>query len=148
MLQFVFLLVLAFTASAIPTQQPKEIIVSGQDQNGSIFMFGDPVVSRNIEYTAGACGLSTYFSDQIDPSMSLVAMPAGVFDLFGSAQNNRLCAKVITMARDGLTRQAIVSDRNLSEDNSIDMGLELWEVFGGSDNDGSIIRGFSWSIEQ
>ncbi|KAL7818396.1 hypothetical protein V8C26DRAFT_428304 [Trichoderma gracile] len=137
--------VLALTASAAPTVQTRDI-ASGTDQNGSIFMFGDPAGPRQLLFQSGACGLSTYFANQVDPSMPLVAMPAGVFDQFGAAQNNALCAKVITMTNNGVTRQAVVADRNLSVDNSIDMTLDLWEAFGGHDNDGTLIRGFSWSI--
>lgn len=140
-------LVLAFTASAAPTHVKKDTIASGTDTNGSIFMFGDASASRQIEFTSGACGLSTYFADQVDPNMPLIAMPADVFDQFGSSQSNTLCAKVITMTLNGVTRQAVVSDRNLSDSHSIDMGLDLWEAFGGHDNDGTIIPGFTWSIE-
>lgn len=141
-------LVLAFTASAAPTKPvARDIIASGSDTNGSIFMFGDPAASRAIEWQYGACGLSTYFADQVDPNMPLIAMPATVFDNYGASQSNTLCAKVITMTHNGVTRQAVVSDRNLSDSHSIDMGLDLWEAFGGHDNDGTIIPGFTWSIE-
>lgn len=78
--------------------------------------------------------------------MPLVAMPSGVFDKYGAAQNNKLCGKVITMKRNGVTRKAVVADRNLSKDNSIDMCLDMWQAFGGRDGDGTLIRGFSWSV--
>lgn len=141
-------LVLAVTASAAPTTHvPKDVIASGTDQNGSIFMFGDPAAARATFWQYGACGLSTYFADQVDPNMPLVAMPATVFDNYGSAQSNTLCAKVITMTNNGVTRQAVVADRNLSVDNSIDMTLDMWQAFGGVDGDGTLIPGFTWSIE-
>ncbi|KAF3066092.1 hypothetical protein CFAM422_009171 [Trichoderma lentiforme] len=132
--------VLAATASAAPAT------VSGTNTNGSIFMFGDPAPARNLLNQFGACGLTTYFQGQVPDDMPLVAMPANIFDQFGSAQHNTLCAKIITLTRNGVTRQAAIADRNLSNTNSIDMTLDLWEAFGGHDNDGSIIPGFSWSI--
>ncbi|KAK4069109.1 hypothetical protein J3E68DRAFT_449822 [Trichoderma sp. SZMC 28012] len=132
--------VLAATASAAPAT------VSGTNTNGSIFMFGDPAPARNLLNQFGACGLTTYFVGQVPDDMPLVAMPANIFDQFGSAQHNTLCAKIITLTRNGVTRQAAIADRNLSNTNSIDMTLDLWEAFGGHDNDGSIIPGFSWSI--
>ncbi|KAL7795591.1 hypothetical protein V8C43DRAFT_279461 [Trichoderma afarasin] len=132
--------VLAATASAAPAT------VSGTNTNGSIFMFGDPAPARNLLNQFGACGLTTYFVGQVPDDMPLVAMPANIFDQYGSAQHNTLCAKIITLTRNGVTRQAAIADRNLSNTNSIDMTLDLWEAFGGHDNDGSIIPGFSWSI--
>ncbi|OPB45458.1 hypothetical protein A0O28_0076680 [Trichoderma guizhouense] len=132
--------VLAATASAAPAT------VSGTNTNGSIFMFGDPAPARNLLNQFGACGLTTYFPGQVPDDMPLVAMPANIFDQYGSAQHNTLCAKIITLSRNGVTRQAAIADRNLSNTFSIDMTLDLWEAFGGHDNDGSIIPGFSWSI--
>ncbi|KAL6826468.1 hypothetical protein V8C40DRAFT_244307 [Trichoderma camerunense] len=132
--------VLAATASAAPAT------VSGTNTNGSIFMFGDPAPARNLLNQFGACGLTTYFPGQVPDDMPLVAMPANIFDQYGSAQHNTLCAKIITLTRNGVTRQAAIADRNLSNTNSIDMTLDLWEAFGGHDNDGSIIPGFSWVI--
>ncbi|KAJ2976718.1 hypothetical protein NQ176_g4779 [Zarea fungicola] len=73
-------------------------------------------------------------------------MPAGVFDKFGSAQHNTLCGKTIKITRNGVTKTAIVADRNLSVDNSIDTCLDIWTAFGGHDNDGSLIHGASWTI--
>ncbi|KAL7948654.1 hypothetical protein V8C42DRAFT_342667 [Trichoderma barbatum] len=134
--------VLAATVSAAPTAKA----VSGSNTNGSIFMFGDPAPARDLLYRFGACGLSTYFPGQVNGNMPLVAMPANVFDQFGFAQHNTLCARVITISRNGVTRQAVVADRNLSDTHSIDMTLDLWQAFGGRDGDGSIIRGFTWSI--
>ncbi|KAL7800248.1 hypothetical protein V8C37DRAFT_364627 [Trichoderma ceciliae] len=137
---------LALTASAAPSSERRAVIASGSGTNGSIFMFGDPAAARQLFFTFGACGLSTFFANQVNPSMPLVAMPANIFDQFGSAQHNTLCAKVITMTHNGVTRQAVVADRNLSNDFSIDMTLDLWQAFGGHDGDGTLIRGFSWSI--
>lgn len=137
---------LALTASAAPTSKRQSVLASGTNTNGSIFMFGDPAPARQLLYTVGACGLSTYFPNAVSPSMPLIAMPANVFDQFGYAQHNTLCGKIITITRNGVTRQAAVADRNLSSTNSIDMTLDLWEAFGGHDGDGSIIPGFSWSI--
>lgn len=139
-------LVLAITASAAPNSKRQNIIASGDNMQGSIFEFGDPAPARQAFYTAGACGLSTYFPNAVDPSMPLVAMPAAVFDQYGAAQHNQLCAKIITMSHNGVTRQAAIADRNSFD--SIDMTLDLWEAFGGHDGDGTIIQGFSWSIAQ
>lgn len=141
--------ILATVASAAPSTRlaARETIASGTDQNGSIFQFGDAAAARSTLYTAGACGLSTYFADQVDPAMPLVAMPSGVFDQYGASQNNQLCAKVITMTNNGVTQQAVVADRNLSADNSIDMTSDLWVAFGGVDGDGTLIPGFSWTID-
>ncbi|KAL7934374.1 hypothetical protein V8C35DRAFT_302408 [Trichoderma chlorosporum] len=133
--------VLAATASAAPA------VLSGTNTNGSIFMFGDPAPARNLLNQFGACGLTTYFAGVVPDSMPLVAMPANIFDQFGSAQHNTLCAKTITISRNGVTRQAAIADRNLSDTDSIDMTLDLWEAFGGHDDDGTIIPGFSWSID-
>ncbi|KAK1242859.1 hypothetical protein MKX08_005671 [Trichoderma sp. CBMAI-0020] len=136
--------VLAMTASAAPSVKRQNILASGDNMQGSIFQFGDPAPARQTLYTVGSCGLSTYFPNAVDPSIPLVAMPAVIFDQFGAAQNNQLCAKIITMTHNGVTRQAAVADRNSFD--SIDMTLDLWEAFGGHDGDGTIIQGFSWSI--
>ncbi|KAM0521926.1 hypothetical protein ACHAPE_002490 [Trichoderma viride] len=136
--------VLAMTASAAPSAKRQNIIASGDNMVGSIFMFGDPAPARQLLYTVGSCGLSTYFPNAVDPSIPLIAMPAFIFDQFGAAQHDQLCAKIITISRNGVTRQAAVADRNSSP--SIDMTLDVWEAFGGHDNDGSVINGFSWSI--
>jgi hypothetical protein len=140
-------LALGCSSSVADITPSKNTIASGTDTQGSIFQFGDPVAARELFWQYGACGLSTYFADQVDPGMSLIAMPAIVFDTYGSAQNNALCAKIITMTRAGISRQAVIADRNLSESDSIDMTLDMWESFGGHDNDGTIITGFAWFIE-
>jgi hypothetical protein len=138
-------LALALTATASPTpEMAARATVSGSNTNGSIFRFGSATECRKIFRVSGACGISTYFPNT--PDMSLVAMPADVFDRYGQAQHNSLCGKVITMKHNGVTKKAIVADRNLSNDHSIDMCLDLWQAFGGHNNDGSIIKGFSWSV--
>lgn len=73
-------------------------------------------------------------------------MPAGFFDQYGSAQYNTLCGKKITITKNGVSRTGVIADRNLSNDNSIDMCLDLWTAFGGRDNDGTVIRGLSFDI--
>lgn len=73
-------------------------------------------------------------------------MPADVFDKHGSAQHNSLCGKTITLRHNGVTRTAIVADRNLSNDHSIDMCLGIWKAFGGHDGDGTLIHGINWNI--
>ncbi|KAL7900546.1 hypothetical protein HDV63DRAFT_285865 [Trichoderma sp. SZMC 28014] len=138
--------VLAMTASAAPSVKRQNIIASGDNMQGTIFEFGDPAPARQALYQSGACGLSTYFPNAVDLSMPLIAMPAVIFDQFGAAQNDQLCAKIITMSNNGVTRQAAVADRNSFD--SIDMTLDLWEAFGGHDNDGTIIPGFSWYISE
>ncbi|TFB01879.1 hypothetical protein CCMA1212_006174 [Trichoderma ghanense] len=146
-------LALALTASASPISETKPTenkaaaaAVSGSGTNGSIFMFGSAANCRQIFYGFGACGLSTFFADKVPASMPLVAIPSGIFDRFGEAQDNSLCAKVITMTHNGVTRQAVVADENTSSEQSIDMCLDLWQAFGGHDGDGSLITNFSWSI--
>lgn len=113
--------------------------------NGSIYRFGDANECHRILREYGACGISTYFQN-VDPNASFVAMPSGVFDQFGSAQHNTLCGKTITISHNGVTRTGIVADRNLSNDNSIDMCLDLWTAFGGHDNDGTVIHNMSFSV--
>ncbi|KAF4337282.1 hypothetical protein FBEOM_8871 [Fusarium beomiforme] len=143
-------LVAATSVSAAPSDSPmdkKAVLASGSNQNGSIFMFGSSRKCRQVFYTGGACGLSTYFADKVDPNLPLVAVPSGVFDKFGQAQHNQLCGKVVTMTYQGVTRQAIVADRNVSNERSIDMCLGIWKAFGGKDGDGSIRKGIQWSID-
>ncbi|KAJ6781218.1 hypothetical protein PWT90_10416 [Aphanocladium album] len=118
--------------------------VTGQ-ANGSIFAFGDANSCHNILRQHGACGISTYFQN-VDPNSSFVAMPSGIFDRYGFAQHNSLCGKTITITHNGVTRTGVVADRNLSNDNSIDMCLDLWTAFGGRDGDGSIFHDISFSI--
>ncbi|KAL6862104.1 hypothetical protein J3F83DRAFT_762802 [Trichoderma novae-zelandiae] len=139
-------LALALTASASPIAENKAAAVSGSGTNGSIFMFGSASNCRQIFYDFGACGLSTFFADKVPSNLPLVAIPSGIFDRFGEAQDNSLCAKIITMTHNGVTRQAVVADENTSSEQSIDMCLDLWQAFGGHDNDGSLITNFSWSI--
>lgn len=130
-------LLLATSASAAP--------VNGKNQNGSIYRFGNADECNKIFRQYGACGISTYFKN-VDPKATLVAMPSDVFDKHGKSQNNKMCGKTITMTRNGVTRKAVVADRNVSNDKSIDMCLDLWKAFGGKDNDGTLLRGFSWSM--
>jgi hypothetical protein len=137
---------LTLAASASPAGGLNRRAVTGTNTNGSIFRFGSATDCRSIFRAYGACGISTYFN-WVDGSIPLVAMPAEVFDMYGAAQHNTLCAKVITLTRNGVTQKAIVADRNLSVDHSIDMCLDTWQAFGGHDNDGSLIKGFSWSID-
>ncbi|UKZ78138.1 hypothetical protein TrVFT333_005872 [Trichoderma virens FT-333] len=142
-------LALALTASAAPVEEEhtkRAAKVSGSGTNGSIFMFGSASNCRNIFWQYGACGLSTYFANKVPSNLPLVALPSGVFDRYGEAQDNSLCAKVITMTHNGVSRQAVVADENTSSEQSIDMCLDLWQAFGGHDNDGTLIKNFSWSI--
>ncbi|KAK3181599.1 hypothetical protein K4F52_007154 [Lecanicillium sp. MT-2017a] len=132
--------VLAVAVSAAPEKR-----ASGSNQNGSIYRYGNAQECHHILRDYGACGISTYFKN-VNQEASFVAMPADVFDRYGSAQHNSLCGKTITMKRNGVTRTAIVADRNLSNDHSIDMCLDLWTAFGGHDNDGTVIHGFNWNI--
>lgn len=139
--------ILAITASAAPTDVESRAAQANVNGNnaGSIFMFGDDSRCRQTFWTGGACGLSTYFKNT-PANMPLVAIPGAVFSKYGSAQHNKLCGKVITMTHNGKTQKAIVADQNVGGDNSIDMCLNQWKGFGGKDNDGSIIKGISWSI--
>lgn len=141
-------LTLAFGALAMPdpADATKRSIVSGSNTNGSIFQFGSASACYQIFWHSGACGLSTYFNGKIDSSLPLVAIPSHVFDKHGEAQDNKLCGKVITMTHNGVTKRAVVADENTSNEQSIDMCLDLWKSFGGHDNDGTLIKGFKWSI--
>lgn len=141
---------LDLTASAAPVEEEQHVerpaAVSGSGTNGSIFMFGSASNCRSIFWQYGACGLSTFFANKVPASMPLVALPSGIFDKYGDAQDNSLCARVITLTHNGVTRQAVVADENTSSEQSIDMCLDLWQAFGGHDNDGTLIKSFTWSI--
>lgn len=115
------------------------------DVNGSIYRFGSANDCRQVFREVGACGISTYFPN-VPSDSSFVAMPAGVFDQYGSAQHNTLCGKTITLTHNGVSRTAVVADRNLSDDNSIDMCLDLWTAFGGHDRDGTLFRSVSFNM--
>ncbi|KAM3563523.1 hypothetical protein MY1884_001221 [Beauveria asiatica] len=123
----------------------KRAIISGTN-DGSIFQFGDASRCRKLFYDSGACGLSTYFKRRVPSNMPLVAVPSRVFDQFGRAQDNKLCARTITMTYKGVTRKAIVADENTSNEQSIDMCLGDWKAFGGKDRDGTLLRGVKWTI--
>lgn len=134
---------LALTASAAPANQKRG--ASG-GTNGSIFRFGDATECHHILRDAGACGISTYFQG-VNQEASFVAVPAEIFDQFGAAQNNALCGKTITLTHNGVTQTGVVADRNLSNDHSVDMCLDLWTGFGGVDGDGTVIHDISYSID-
>lgn len=119
--------------------------IHGDNANGSIYRFGDANECHRILREYGACGISTYFQN-VDPNSSFVAMPSGIFDQYGSAQHNTLCGKKITITKNGVSRTGVVADRNLSNDNSIDMCLDLWTAYGGRDGDGTVIHGMSFDI--
>lgn len=142
---FVAALMLSLSASAAPTENAKAA-VSGSNTNGSIFRFGSASQCHEILRTAGACGISTYFKG-VNSKSSFVAMPAEIFDKHGQSQHNTLCGKTITLTHNGVTKKGVVADRNLSNDHSIDMCLDLWQAFGGHDNDGTLIKGITWSIQ-
>jgi hypothetical protein len=138
----------ASTAVAAPlraTVQPRSTL-SGTNA-GSIFMFGDPAPARELFYTVGSCGLSTYFVGVVPDSMPLVAMPGNIMSQYGASQHNTLCGQIITMTNPaGVTRQAAIADTNVSDTNSIDMTSDLWTAFGQPANDGSIIPSLNWVI--
>ncbi|KAK1240309.1 hypothetical protein MKX08_007751 [Trichoderma sp. CBMAI-0020] len=142
-------LALAVTASAVPIEEEQHAersTITGSGP-GSIFQFGSASNCRTIFWNSGACGLSTFFPNQVPASLPLVALPSRIFEAHGSSdQENPLCAKVITMKHNGVTRQAVVSDENTSDEQSIDMCLDLWQAFGGHDGDGTLIENISWSI--
>ncbi|KAK2608942.1 hypothetical protein QQS21_002518 [Conoideocrella luteorostrata] len=138
---------LGATTNANPKPPHVRRDVSGSNASGSIYMFGSASACREIFWQSGACGLSTYFRDTVDPNMPLTAIPSEVFDKYGQAQYNKLCGKVITMTHNGVTRKAVVADKATSSGQLIDMCLDLWQAFGGHDNDGTVIKGFEWSVE-
>ncbi|KAM3463617.1 hypothetical protein MY5147_009634 [Beauveria neobassiana] len=129
-----FLAVGIHGAPAAEDVEKRAIITSGTN-DGSIFQFGDASRCRN-----------TYFKGKVPSNMPLVAVPSRVFDKFGQAQHNKLCAKTITMTYKGVTRRAIVADENTSDEQSIDMCLGDWKAFGGKDGDGTLRRGVKWTI--
>lgn len=137
---------LAMSVSAAPAEDVEKRAITSGTNDGSIFQFGDAQRCRKIFYDSGACGLSTYFKGKVPSNMPLVAVPSGVFDRYGQAQNNKLCAKTITMTYKGVTRKAIVADENTSGEQSIDMCLDDWKAFGGHDGDGTLRRGVKWTI--
>lgn len=145
MYQLVISLLALGAAATEQNEATKRAAVTGTS-NGSIFMFGSASACRKTFYDYGACGLSTYFKGKVDPNMPLIAMPSHIFDKYGQAQNNKLCAKVITMTHNGVTRKAVVADENTSNEQTIDMCLENWQAFGGHDNDGTLIKNINWSI--
>ncbi|KAJ3497885.1 hypothetical protein NLG97_g1553 [Lecanicillium saksenae] len=137
-------LALAATAAAAPSTEIEKR-AGGGNQNISIYRYGDAKQCHHILRDAGACGISTYFKN-VNQEASFVAMPATIFDKYGSAQHNKLCGKTVTIKHNGVTKTAIVADRNLSNDHSIDTCLDIWKAFGGKDNDGTLIRGATWSV--
>lgn len=143
--QFAGVLSLALSVLAAPVQNRQTL--SGTNA-GSIFQFGDPAAARQLFYTVGSCGLSTYFVGVVPASMPLVAMPGVIMQNYGASQHNTLCGKIITMTSPkGVTRQAAIADTNISDTNSIDMTSDLWVAFGQPANDGSIIPALNWSID-
>ncbi|KAH8811002.1 hypothetical protein F5884DRAFT_854365 [Xylogone sp. PMI_703] len=139
------LLAITFGVTVLAAPVERQVILSGTNA-GSIYMFGDPAAARALFWQYGSCGLSTFFANQVDPDMPLVAMPDTVMQGHGSAQHNTLCAKIVTMTVNGVTRQAVVADTNVSDTHSIDMTSDLWTAFGQKDFDGSIIKAVQWSI--
>ncbi|EHK46097.1 uncharacterized protein TrAtP1_013207 [Trichoderma atroviride] len=143
---FVTALMLSLSVSAAPTELTKGEIVTRSGTNGSIYSFESASNCHGILRKYGSCGISTYHPE-IGEQNSFVAMPYNEFDKYGQAQNNKLCGKTIVMKHNGVTKTATVADRNVSDDHSIDMCLDLWEAFGGHNGDGTVIRNFSWSIQ-
>ncbi|EEA21180.1 hypothetical protein TMatcc_001182 [Talaromyces marneffei ATCC 18224] len=110
--------------------------------NGSICSFADDASCNEIFYTAGSCGLSTYFTSEIPSSSTipLVAMASAVMSQFGYSQNNELCGKTIEITgANGVVQRAAIADTAGAD--IIDMCLNLWEDFGGVNGDGTIMTG-------
>lgn len=119
---------------------------------GSLYSLDPETTSRPIFWEKGSCGLSTYFPN-VDPSITLVAMPNTVMESYGASQNNALCGKKVTMKEisTGKTVEAVVADTNFSGTNnapSIDMLLSAWQAFGRNPQDADT-KGFQleWTIE-
>lgn len=111
--------------------------------NGSIYSFADGASYNEIFYTAGNCGLSTYFSSNIPSSSTipLVAMASAVMSQFGYSQNNELCGRTIEITgANHVVQQAAIADTAGTD--IINMCIDLWEAFGGQDGDGTIMSGF------
>jgi hypothetical protein len=120
---------------------------SDQDITGSIYSFDTDAACNEIFYTAGSCGLSTYFTSTVPSATTynLVAMASAVMEQFGSAQNNELCGLTIDITGpNGVTEQAVIADTAGAD--IIDMCLGLWEDFGGVDGDGTQMTGTEWKL--
>ncbi|OAA65127.1 hypothetical protein LEL_10574 [Akanthomyces lecanii RCEF 1005] len=137
--------VLVSTVQVASAREGQGTVSHEDDQNISIYSFDEAMECHHILRDYGACGISMYFKG-VDQEASFVAMPAKIFDEHGSAQNNELCGQTIRITHQGVSRTAIVADRNLSPDNSIDTCLDIWQAFGGHKGDGTLIRGASWVI--
>lgn len=144
----IFAAIMAVAVSAAPSGdvEARASPVTGSNTPGSIFQFGSDANCNAIFRKSGACGISTYFKNT-PKDAALIALPSHYFDAHGASdQTNKLCGKTITMTHNGVTRKAIVADENTSNEQSIDMCLSMWQAFGGHDNDGTLIKPFSWSI--
>ncbi|OKL57070.1 hypothetical protein UA08_07411 [Talaromyces atroroseus] len=120
---------------------------SNQEITGSIYSWDTDSECNQIFYTAGSCGLSTYFTSTIPSSSgyNFVAMGSAVMSQFGSYQNNELCGKTIEITNSaGVTEQAVIADTASAD--IIDMCLGLWEDFGGVDGDGTQMTGMEWRL--
>lgn len=115
---------------------------SDMEIDGSIYSFADDASCNEIFYTAGSCGLSTYFTSEIPSSSTipLIAMADAVMSQFGASQNNELCGKTIEITgANGVVQQAAIADTAGAD--IIDMCINLWEDFGGVNGDGTIMQG-------
>lgn len=65
----------SYVAAAPVAVDTRATLASGVNQ-GSIFMFGDAAVAKNLFWTAGSCGLSTYFPNTEYVSHLLSSNPA------------------------------------------------------------------------
>lgn len=108
--------VLASYVSAAPAVAPldtRAVITSGVNQ-GSIFMFGDAAAAKQIFWTSGACGLSTYF-----PKTKCVSSP--FLHNWGIYTNTLLakhCPSLLSLAL-SLTSSALPKTTNSAERSSL-----------------------------
>lgn len=136
------------TASPMQKRDIPSSFYSDMAITGSIFAFGDDAACNQVLYTAGYCGLSTYYTSQFPSSdgFEFVALSATDMDQFGTSTNNELCGKTIDITGpNGVTKQAIIADRATGD--IVDMCLTNWEAFGGVDNDGTNIQ-VQWKVSQ
>lgn len=127
-----------------------EVTVKSRDNGGELDPHGgDLIHGRTFDLKSrdggelDPHGADLFSKGAVGSSLPLVTFPASIF---GQAQTDGLCTQIVTLTYNGVTQQAIVADENTGDEQSIGMCLDLWEAFGGHDNDSSPITNVSWSI--
>jgi len=109
---------------------------------------GNPSTARQTLWETGSCGLSTYFADNIDSNVPLVAFPESVMKLHGESHDNKLCGKIATLKASDKTMKVVVAGTTVNPDHSIDLTSDVWTFFGQEDKAG-LSKNFQieWSID-